>query len=220
MGNFVASASRYLQRFGWTPREFRQHGRLLSSTFRNSAHPIQVADVGAHLGDWSRSMKNHLPRGSRFTLVEANPEHGEHLSPLGTYVNAVLSDSEKEVSFFSTGGTGDSYKVEIGEHYKDVVPKLVRAMRADQISQIPHNIDVLKVDTQGSELEVLNGFGNKLDPVKLVIMEVPIVNYNSGAPDFSTYIEFMKSKGFRVTHVLDNHLRDGEIIALDLAFQR
>jgi FkbM family methyltransferase len=56
--------------------------------------------------------------------------------------------------------------------------------------------DVLKIDTQGSELDVLRGAGRLLDNVLAVELEVEFVEQYLGQPVFSEVDIFMRQKGF------------------------
>jgi len=56
--------------------------------------------------------------------------------------------------------------------------------------------DVLKVDTQGTELAVLEGAGNLLDGTTAVELEVEFVPQHIGQAMFSDIDAFMRSRGF------------------------
>lgn len=56
--------------------------------------------------------------------------------------------------------------------------------------------DVIKVDTQGYELNILKGAGSVLDTVKFVELEVEFNEQYTGQPLFSDVDLFMRSRGF------------------------
>jgi FkbM family methyltransferase len=219
MSSFLAALSRALRRFGWIPMEFRGHARFLRK-LRNEGNDFHtVVDIGAHRGDWSRVMKRVLPK-SRFVLVDVNDFYAKDLRSIGEFVPALLSDSARVVSHFKVGGTGDSYYREQTPLYENLEPIQVEACRADSVRQIPEVVDVLKVDTQGSELDVIKGFGEKIAKTRVIIIEVPIYEYNSGAPTFSEYISAMSNLGFYAAATLGHHYVDDSLYAIDLAFVR
>ena len=63
------------------------------------------------------------------------------------------------------------------------------------------SVDFLKVDAQGLDLEVVKSAGDRLRNVAKVQLEATMVPYRQyeGAPDKSAIVEYMESKGFRLT---------------------
>jgi hypothetical protein len=66
-------------------------------------------------------------------------------------------------------------------------------------------IDFLKIDKEGSDLWVINGFENALKKVKLIQFEYGIFNIQSKdlLVDFYTYL---KNMGFVVGKIFPNHI--------------
>ncbi len=217
MGLLISRISRELSQFGWVPGEFRKHAKFIKKLSRDGLSLEYVVDVGAYRGAWSRAIKNVLPK-SQFFLVDTNNQHANQLRLIGVFLEALLSDREQVHNLYKVGGTGDSYYRELTSEYENIQPIPVTSRRADSIEELPKVIDLLKIDTQGSELDVLRGFGTRLANTKLVILEVPLYEYNSGAPNFSEYIIAMSDLGFYAAKVLDTHYVDGALYALDLAF--
>jgi FkbM family methyltransferase len=61
---------------------------------------------------------------------------------------------------------------------------------------------LLKVDVQGYELHVLEGAGDFLHNIEVVILEVSFYNFLNNCPDFYDVVSFMKSKGFVVYDIV------------------
>jgi len=61
-------------------------------------------------------------------------------------------------------------------------------------------IDFLKVDAQGLDLEVVKSAGDRLADIARIQLEATIAPYRQyvGAPEKSTIVDFMESKGFRL----------------------
>ncbi len=68
--------------------------------------------------------------------------------------------------------------------------------------------DVLKVDTQGTELEVLRGAGALLDNVLAVELEVEFVEQYDGQPLFTDVDCFMREAGFQLRGIRRSYLRN------------
>jgi len=61
---------------------------------------------------------------------------------------------------------------------------------------------LLKIDVQGFELEVLEGTGNFLNNIDVVILEVSFFNFLKDCPDIYDVIAYMKKKGFAVYDIV------------------
>jgi len=62
-----------------------------------------------------------------------------------------------------------------------------------------HNLpipDFIKLDTQGSELDILKGATKIVGKTPLIFTEMPIIEYNKGAPKFSEYMDFFKAHDY------------------------
>ena len=56
--------------------------------------------------------------------------------------------------------------------------------------------NLLKLDVQGSELDILKGLGNKIDTFEAIILETSVRRYNQSSPLFIKIINFMYKKNF------------------------
>jgi len=82
----------------------------------------------------------------------------------------------------------------------------VEIVRSDDYmgsSGIEH-VDLLKIDTQGYEPEVLEGFGKKLDDVDVVITELMFYDYYERSLSFSDIERFLLPSGFHLYDI--NHI--------------
>ena len=79
---------------------------------------------------------------------------------------------------------------------------------------------LLKLDVQGSELEVLKGASDVLKETELVVMETMLINQYVGAPIFHDYVTFMMERGFVVFEIMTGvYTPAADILAVvDLAF--
>jgi hypothetical protein len=82
---------------------------------------------------------------------------------------------------------------------------------------------LLKLDTQGSELEVLRGAEHTVLPGAVaVLVETSLFQFFNGGPLIADVIEYMSSHGFVIYDVVDLQYRplDGALSQLDLLFVR
>ncbi len=80
--------------------------------------------------------------------------------------------------------------------------------------------DLIKIDTQGSELDILKGAQKSLEKCKLIYLECPIMEYNQGAPNFQDYITYMQAISYEPIDLCERHLINGRLVQVDILFKR
>ena len=179
-----------------------------------------VYDVGAHNGSWTNQVSRIL-KSADFYLFEPNKNHNFQLEKTGfRYFNDVLSDQKKTTEWFGVGGLGDSYFKESSQQFEQVSPieivtNTLNSYVADFKLPIPQ---VLKIDTQGSELDIIAGSCDFISSVKYVLLECPLVEYNLGAPNIQKYLTSMLDLGFVPIDVTEVHYMNDKAVQIDIAF--
>jgi hypothetical protein len=69
--------------------------------------------------------------------------------------------------------------------------------------------NLLKLDVQGSELDILKGLGNKIDTFEAIILEASVRRYNQSSPLFIKIINFMYKNNFIFYDLCDLKRLDG-----------
>lgn len=177
-------------------------------------------DIGANRGLWTKKYNNWFPK-LRFYQFEANPVHGK-TNPARNYHNVLFYWRDCKMQFHSINGTGDSIYKENSKHYKDAAPITLQARSLDSYVK-EHNLPlpkVIKMDVQGAELDVLAGGSNTFANVDIVLSEIPIVEYNKGAPTFEDYISAFADAGFTPAGVDQLHFAAGKYVQQDIVFLR
>ena len=197
--------------------------RLLELGF----NPKVSIDGGACHGGWSAEIKSVFPN-TIIMGVDANDWNKNGSFP---HVNIgevqVLSDvDEKEVIFYKKiegHCTGDSLFKENTFHYSDEL--LVEEKRISTTLKSlcdKHNIskiDLLKLDTQGSEVIIMKGLGEMLNSVDFIELECSLVEWNLGGCKIGDVIEFLRSQ-VEIYEILEfQRLNDVELIQVDLIFK-
>ena len=79
---------------------------------------------------------------------------------------------------------------------------------------------IIKVDTQGSELDVLLGAGKILKGTEIIVLESSLFQFYLNGPQFYDVIFFMKERGFVLYDILGRSYRpiDGALAQVDLVF--
>lgn len=185
-----------------------------------------VYDIGAHSGSWTNYLKSTALPNSKFYLFEADSVHEYSLQKIGfPYFIGVLSSPGREfVEFYNTNSTdcntGNSYYKENTVYYDNYLPIKVPCVTLESIV-VDNNLPIpnlLKLDTQGSELDILQGIESYIDNIDLIYLECPIVNYNLGAPSIQDYIYYMRQKGFIPTDILEIHRYEHVLLQIDIMF--
>tara|TARA_B110000196_G_scaffold305796_1_gene303763 strand:+ start:500 stop:1261 length:762 start_codon:yes stop_codon:yes gene_type:complete len=181
-----------------------------------------VYDVGAYRGGWSNFLKKTSLKNKNFYLFEANIKNEIYLEKLGfKYFISILSDKIKEVKFYSKTHPGDSYYPEQTNFYKKELPsKAEITSTLDEIvkkENLPKP-DFIKIDTQGSEIDILKGGRETISNCALIYLECPIINYNLGSPNLSEYIDYLNSINYVPYDVCEVHYLDKVLIQIDILF--
>jgi FkbM family methyltransferase len=186
-----------------------------------------VYDIGACHGEWSLMMKKELFPNSKFIMFEANEKNISRLEKSNIeYFIEVLSDvDDKEVTFFCDAkdtSHGDSYYKEKTNLYNNNYGKKIKTITLDTLIE-KNNLPLpnfIKIDTQGSELDILNGSKKAIRNVSLILLECPIIEYNENAPNIQNYLSFMKNNNFVPIQLIESHELDGILVQIDIMFMR
>jgi FkbM family methyltransferase len=197
---------------------------FLESAKRAGVPLSTVYDIGAHRGEWSREVRAAVGGDTEFILFEANPNLVPDLDASGFryYVAALSSPDRGHVDFHRRGiaGTGDSYYRETTSCYDDT--EIVR-LPATTLDNLMTNLDLpfpdfIKLDTQGSELDILAGGEAALARASLVLVECPIIRYNAGAPSLQDYLDFFRRRHFIPVRLVETHYGEGTLLQVDIMF--
>jgi FkbM family methyltransferase len=182
-----------------------------------------IIDVGAYRGEFTSKAKRFFPN-LNFLLIEPNTAHsaklkGDDISQF--VVSTVLSDSAKTVDFYALEETGDSYYPERRHLLSEVTSKKVETTTLDNVLNSRPNFTgpfLIKLDTQGSEIDILKGARECLKETNVVICEIPVLRYNLGAPTFNEYIDFFLNLNFLPWRISEVHTRKNLVIQIDVVF--
>ena len=181
-----------------------------------------VYDIGAYQGEWSKNFSKTSLKNKKFFLFEANKAHEEYLDKSNfKYFIGVLSDKKKEINFYSRKLTGDSYYREQSERYdENLKPELITTYTLDEIIK-NENLPLpnfIKMDTQGSEIDILKGSKKALSNCNLIYLESPIIEYNLNAPNLNECINYLRSVDFVPYDICEIHYMDKILIQMDILY--
>ena len=172
--------------------------------------PNSILDIGAHHGEFSKFCKS-LWKDVDLLMIEGNDECDSILDNVPfDHCIVLLSDTNKEVTLYLNPNnldcTGTSYYKERTRHYKNSIEVKKNTYTLDEVVEdIDKKYDIIKIDTQGSELDIIKGGLKTAQNCSYFIMEVPTLQYNEGSPLFDEIIEYMNNIGFSDYEIIEEH---------------
>lgn len=180
--------------------------------------PSLVFDIGAYEGAFIDSCRRFFPRAA-YWAFEPNRAKLELLRGKADKVfDHVLAASGGEVTYWEatipiqTGNSVYRENTNIGFQATTRVAATADSLAAGQVPSL------VKLDTQGSELEILKGGLDTLCRAEFLIVETSIRRYNKGAPLFAEVHDFLRARGFVLMDVWDSLRMSGILIQCDTVF--
>lgn len=194
-------------------------------------------DVGANDGLYAASLRD---AGYHGRIISFEPQSAEYArlaaraadDPAWETRNVALSAAQGSAVLHLAGNSSSSSLLEMGDLHAATAPEsryvgeeVVPIARLD--SAIPDTAlreerGYLKIDVQGSELDVLRGAGDLLDRIDAVEVELSLARLYEGAPLFPEVLAYLESQGF-VLLWLEPVFSDpatGRLLQLDGVFAR
>lgn len=189
--------------------------------------PRVAIDVGAYVGEWTRTCKEIFPT-ARVLMVEPLLRCVSSLEATAKNLEGVefrstlLGAQENSSMPFYEAETASSV---LGEASKQSAPTRYLAMTTlDELTRNTSfsNPDFIKLDVQGYELEVLMGAERSLASADALLMEVNLLGIYDKAPLFHESVEYMGRCGFQVYDLCSFFRRplDGALWQVDVIFVR
>ena len=197
------------------------HHEIIQRALNNGMKFNTVFDVGACAGFFSKNLRYVLPN-AQYYLFEANVSYFSQLIEpnFNSFIVTLSDEDNREVDFWVGLNTGDSYYKETTTiydtlNYKKMVCRSLDSMIAEKKLPIPN---FLKIDTQGSELDILRGAKSIMGKTEMILCECPIIEYNKGAPKMTEYLDFFKSYDYIPVEITHVHRAEDTILQIDFLF--
>jgi FkbM family methyltransferase len=178
-------------------------------------HPHRILDIGANIGQFHKLAKQVFPQSFIFS-IEASPDCEPYLKEFTEdYYIGLLAKDNSTYNYYSRKdaptGTGNSIYRELTKFYSDDKLDVIKqvGIKLDDLFTEDSEFDLIKIDTQGSELDIITGGMELIKKAKGVLLEVSLTQYNEGAPLYDEVITFMQSINFEVVDILDEARNHG-----------
>lgn len=183
-----------------------------------------IIDVGASNGSWTKMARRYLPN-ARALLIEANVYHQEALERFCAndarveYVLAAAGDITGEI-FFDAGDPFGGLASHQEQRGYTRVPATTIDFEVTQRSLEPPFL--LKLDTHGFEVPVLQGATGVLNRTHLIVIETYNFQLTPDSLRFPEMCAYLAARDFRPIDLCDILHRplDGALWQFDLIFLR
>lgn len=190
-------------------------------------NPKVIYDIGAYEGNWTLEAKKIFPN-AEYYLFEANNDKKECIEENIKNPNVyyeVLYHTTKEVTYYKSlleCQTGNSIFRENTQHFNDLYCETEVRKTKTLTSILEENKlpcpNLLKIDTQGSELIILKGFEKYWPTVDVILLEISLHKYNADAPLLNEVISYLAAKKYVMFDIVDLHYSSGVLIQIDALF--
>jgi FkbM family methyltransferase len=185
----------------------------------------RALDIGAYRGEFTNIIKSVWPT-CHVQQFEADKRNKQYLQPDAVF--EVLGDQEQAIKLYTIDDTGwgstsgTSIYKENTDFYKNSISSLHSMKVLDSLVDMSGDWSkgLVKIDTQGSELIILQGANEflKLNPM-YILLECSYIEYNQGAPLITDVFKYMNSIGYIPIDVIDNNYINGQLIQSDVLFK-
>lgn len=176
-----------------------------------------VVDVGANTGQYARSLRNHGYAGrivSFEPLVDVYEQLADqsNLDPKWWSYNLALGARNATATMHTFAASEFSSVLQINQYARDRFQWRTEPTGEEDVQvctlsdmwpEITHCLDstrgLLKLDTQGHDLEVLAGAKEILDDVFAIQAEISLKPIYDGAPHYLDALVEFESQGFEIT---------------------
>jgi FkbM family methyltransferase len=188
--------------------------------------PKNFLDIGAHVGDFTKKVLEKNPN-CLCHMIEANPYCENFLKDIQVpYSMVALSNFKGTKDLYLEKKnricTGASLYLENSEFYTegsfDTVE--VKTEMLDSL-KIFHNelIDLIKIDVQGSELDILIGGEKTFKRTSFILLELSMVEYNWNAPLMPSVVNKLREYNFRIHEIVDSLVNRNQVLQTDFLFK-
>jgi len=188
------------------------------SSFLKLGRIERALDIGAYRGEFTNLLKSIWP-GIQVQQFEADERNKKYLKE-DAFIG-VLGNENKQVDFYTiedTGWgttTGSSIFLEQTEYYTNPIITKKEMIKLDDVVDMSGDWSksLVKIDTQGSELLILDGAKEflKQNP-KYILLECSYVEYNKGCPLINETLNYMHEIGYRPIDIMNNTVNQADVL--------
>lgn len=181
---------------------------IVLSLLKDKMNPEYIFDIGCGHGEWFLKCNEFFPN-AKYLLFDGNKLNDNKLTLLKkkysnfSYKICLLSDSVKKLNFFNMGYGSSVYEEKT--NFPRKVESIVSSTLENELTnlKLTSTNNIIKLDVQGSEIDVLKGLNKHIELFETIILETSVKEYNKDAPLFIDVINFMNEKGYVFYDIYD-----------------
>jgi FkbM family methyltransferase len=186
--------------------------------------PTNILDVGAFQGDWAKICISVWPH-AHITCIEPQDSQQQNLTNLASkkknigFIQVLLGRTDRcSVHFFETG-SGSSVLLASQKTSKTKPMKTIDTLIKSGEIALPHFI---KLDVQGYEIEVLEGWTKGCEQCEVIQCEISLLPLIPKAPLLHEVVAYLSNRGFMMFDVTEliRSPSDGAVWQIDALFCR
>lgn len=171
--------------------------------------PQSLLDIGANAGHFTSQFLARYPNVSA-VCMEPNPHLTSHLKNLGfeTYQVGASNVNQKRKFIINASdlkSTGNSFYKEVSVHFTRTEEIDVDVVRCDDFFQ-ERTFDFIKIDTQGSDYDAVDGARELIKRCKYLLIEIPFFPLNEKSILADKIIPLIVSLGLKVDKFPEFHV--------------
>lgn len=201
---------------------------LILSLLEEKITPNYILDIGCGHGEWFLKCFKFFP-DSKYLLFDADINNKNKLSLLSekyskiSYKICLLSNKIQEFRFYNMGYGSSVYEEKTSHPRKiEYLQSTTLKVELSKLSINTYN-NIIKLDVQGSEIDILEGLEDYISFFEVIILETSLKEYNKNSPLFLEVINFMNTKDFSLYDICDMKRLGGKssfLVQFDAVFVR
>jgi FkbM family methyltransferase len=167
--------------------------------------PKMVIDVG--VADGTPWLYEAFP-SAKFLLFDPTPHSLPYMQQWAKRLNAdifniALGNADRRATIkIRPEHRGSTFFEEVGE--AEIAEEIeVEIKRFDTFPLTILRPSLMKIDTQGSELMILEGMGQKIQEIDCFVIETSLIATLHGGPEFADVVSLMKRNGYVLFEIID-----------------
>ncbi|MDE3184141.1 MAG: FkbM family methyltransferase [Bacteroidota bacterium] len=208
------------------PVEYKQQ-HLDIERILNKPDPV-IFDIGANTGQTIKGFRAKFPESIIYAF-EPGIETFNYLQQLYKHTgnvhlhNIAFGAEKSRLIFHDNEYNVMSSFLENGSkiHFGEIIETREIELTTVDDFCMTHDIkkiDVLKIDTQGFDLEVLKGALNMLPNVSIILTEITIYPLYKNLPELDEVLLFLREKGFKFANLYEANFRNEVLAWADFMF--
>jgi len=191
-----------------------------------------VFDVGANIGQFLKKIRElgYNKKIYAFEPVSANFKELKKIKDNNLEIfNFGFGDKTEKIKINVTAGSDLSSILEPNEIGEKILGNKINVQKQETVSikkfdsffnLKSHSNNLLKIDTQGYDLNVLTGASSSLKYIDYILVETSFISIYKDAPGFCKINKFLNDNKFFLTHIYPlSRNKNGNIVECDCLYK-